>query len=209
MSKAHSRPTPLLVLGLGNVLLQDDGVGSTAVSELLDRYEVPSGVRVLDGGTLGLSLLPHVEDAENLILVDAVRTDAPAGALVRLDGSDVLPAVATRLSPHQVGVLDLLDGARWRDRFPFHVALIGVVPDGFELSMTLTPPVAAAVPALVEEIVSEAARLGFRFARRRRRARTHDASTVGELPTRGTPASKAPGGAVFDAAVRATAGEPR
>ena len=61
-----SRATPLLVLGLGNVLLQDDGVGAAAIALLLDRYDAPAGVRVMDGGTLGLSLLPHIEDAENV-----------------------------------------------------------------------------------------------------------------------------------------------
>jgi hydrogenase maturation protease len=181
--------TPLLVLGLGNVLLQDDGVGPKAVALLLDRYETPAGVSVLDGGTLGLSLLPHVEDAENLILVDAVRTDAPAGSLVRLDGNDVLPAVATRLSVHQVGVLDLLDGARWRDRFPFHVALIGIVPDGFDLSMTLSRPVAAALSALVEKIVEEAGRLGFHFARKRLCASSQDAAAADRAQTGGILAS--------------------
>ena len=161
-----SRATPLLVLGLGNVLLQDDGVGSAAVALLLDRYDAPAGVRVLDGGTLGLSLLPYLEDAENVILVDAIRTDAAAGTLVRLDGDDVLPAVATRLSPHQVGVLDLLDGARWRGRYPSHIALAGIVPGGFELSLGLSPAVAATLPDLVDMVVGEAEQLGFPFTPR-------------------------------------------
>ncbi|MGZ8255244.1 MAG: hydrogenase maturation protease, partial [Burkholderiaceae bacterium] len=105
--------TPLLVLGLGNVLLADDGVGSAAVAELHDRYEPCAGARVLDGGTLGLSLLPYLDAADIVILVDAIRADAPPGSFVRLDGDEVAPAVATRLSPHQIGVADLLDGARW------------------------------------------------------------------------------------------------
>jgi hydrogenase maturation protease len=108
--------TPLIVLGLGNVLLEDDGVGVAAVTLLRDGYDVPAGVRILDGGTLGLSLLPYLEEAEVLILVDAIRADAPPGSFVRLDGDAVPPAVATRLSPHQIGVADLLDGARWLDR---------------------------------------------------------------------------------------------
>ena len=123
-----SNPTPLLVLGLGNVLLRDDGVGAAAVALLLDRYQPPCNVRVLDGGTLGLSLLPYLEEAETVILVDAIKADAAPGALVRLDGADVAPAVATRLSPHQIGVSDLLDGARWLDRYPARVVLLGIVP---------------------------------------------------------------------------------
>jgi hydrogenase maturation protease len=205
-----SSPTPLLVLGLGNVLLQDDGVGPNAVALLLDRYEAPAGVSVLDGGTLGLSLLPYVEDAKRVILVDAVRTDAPAGALVRLDGRDVLPAVATRLSPHQVGVLDLLDGARFRDRFPSYVALIGIVPDAFDLSMTLTPPVAAALPALVEAIVDDARRLGFRFARRPTRVWRHGAGPVDGVQADGMLESMAIGSREgLDATISAPTGKRR
>jgi hydrogenase maturation protease len=158
-----SNPTPLLVLGLGNVLLRDDGVGAAAVALLLDRYQPPCNVRVLDGGTLGLSLLPYLEEAETVILVDAITADAAPGALVRLDGADVAPAVATRLSPHQIGVSDLLDGARWLERYPRRLVLLGVVPDTIDLAFGLSPPVARSLPALVEGIVEEAARLGFLF----------------------------------------------
>ena len=63
----------LLILGLGNVVLRDDGVGSAAVAALIDAYEPPERVRVLDGGTLGLALLPYLEDAADVILVDAVN----------------------------------------------------------------------------------------------------------------------------------------
>jgi hydrogenase maturation protease len=161
-----SRPTPLLVLGLGNVLLEDDGVGSAAVALLRDRYEPPAGVSVLDGGTLGLALLPYLENAAAAILVDAVRADLPAGSLVRLDGDDVAPAVATRLSPHQVGVADLLDGARWRNRYPSRLILLGLVPQGLDLAVGLSPQVALALPHLVERIVAEASALGFAFVQK-------------------------------------------
>ena len=158
-----SERTPLLVLGLGNVLLEDDGVGGAAVAILLDRYEAPRGVRVLDGGTLGLSLLPHLQDAETVILVDAIRADGAPGDFVRLDGDDVAPAVATRLSPHQVGVADLLDGARWLGRYPDRVVLLGLVPESMELVVGVSPRVRAALSDLVERIVDEARALGFVF----------------------------------------------
>jgi hydrogenase maturation protease len=168
----------LLVLGLGNVLLEDDGVGTAAVAELVARYDPPEGVRVLDGGTLGLSLLPYLEDADNAILVDAIRTDAPPGTLVRMDGDDVAPAVATRLSPHQVGVADLLDGARWLDRYPRRLVLLGLVPGSIELNVGLSPSVEPAIPGLVERIVEEAGTLGFVFRRRN----TDDATRPERVP---------------------------
>jgi hydrogenase maturation protease len=158
--------TPLLILGLGNVLLEDDGVGAAAVAQLLDRFDVPDGVRVFDGGTLGLSLLPYVQSADAVILVDAVRADAPPGTLVRLDGDDVGPAVATRLSPHQVGVADLLDGARWLEQYPRRVVLWGIVPASMELAVGLSPAVHAALTDLVDRVVDEGRCLGFVFTAR-------------------------------------------
>jgi hydrogenase maturation protease len=153
------------VLGLGNVLLGDDGVGAAAVARLLNRYQAPAGVQVFDGGTLGLSLLPYLEGADTVILVDAIRADQPAGSLVRLDGDQVAPAVATRLSPHQIGVSDLLDGARWLERYPTRLVLLGIVPDSIELNVGLSPAVARALPELVDLIVDEAAGFGFDFRR--------------------------------------------
>jgi hydrogenase maturation protease len=161
-----SKSTPLLVLGLGNVLLQDDGIGSAAVALLLERYEPPADVQVLDGGTLGLSLLPYLEDADAVILVDAIKADKRPGSLVRLDGDDVPPAVATRLSPHQVGVADLLDGARWLQHYPARLVLLGLVPERIGLAVGLSRRVRLALPSLVDGIVDEARQAGFAFRRR-------------------------------------------
>jgi hydrogenase maturation protease len=123
-------------------------------------WDLPPAVRCLDGGTLGLSLLPHLEGVDSLLLVDAVAADAPPGTLVRLEGDEVPPAVFARLSTHQVGVSDLLDGARWLGHYPTRVILLGVVPASMELGVERTPAVAAAVPALVDAVVAELAALG-------------------------------------------------
>ena len=174
-----NRPTPLLILGLGNVLLGDDGVGAAAIARLLEGYRVPQGARVLDGGTLGLSLLPYLQEAETVMLVDAIRSDAPPGSLVRLDGDQVAPAVATRLSPHQVGVADLLDCARWLDQYPARLVLHGIVPESMELTLGLSPAVARTMPDLVQQVVDEAVSLGFEFARRIRTDPNETSGAIG------------------------------
>jgi hydrogenase maturation protease len=176
-----SRPTPLLVLGLGNVLLGDDGVGAAAIAVLCDRYRAPRGVRVLDGGTLGLALLPYLQDARTVILVDAIRADAEPGTLVRLDGDQVAPAVAARLSPHQIGVSDLLEGARWLDRYPARLVLLGLVPDTMDLVVGLSRRVAPALDALVQAVVDEAAALGFPFTPAARPIADETPGTVGAI----------------------------
>lgn len=168
--EAPERPIPLLVLGLGNVLCGDDGLGPAAVARLLRAYEPPPAARFLDGGTLGLSLLPLLEDARDVILVDAVRADATPGTAVRLEGDEVAPAARNRLSVHQVGVSDLLDSLRLRGREPERLILLGLVPETLDLGLSRSAGVEAALPDLVERIAAEVRRLGYELAPRDPRA---------------------------------------
>lgn len=167
-SDADEEPVrrPLVILGLGNVLCEDDGAGVEALRQLSLQWIAPDGVDLVDGGTLGLSLLPLVEDADALVLVDAVDADAPAGTLVTLEGDQVPRAALERLSPHQVGVADLLHGAMWLDRVPARLVLVGVVPERVGLGVELSAPVAAAIPALVERVVETVRAMGFALERR-------------------------------------------
>ena len=161
-----SERTPVLVLGLGNVVCQDDGAGIAAIHKLIREYELPDGVVALDGGTLGLSLLPLVDSAEQVIMVDAIRAEGAPGTLVRIEGDEVAPAVYERLSPHQIGVADLLAGASLLDRYPDRVVLIGVVPQSIELGLGRTQAVEASIPALVERVVEELRAVGYPPVRR-------------------------------------------
>ena len=96
-----------------------------------------------------------------MILVDAIQADAPCGTLVRLEGDEVAPAVRNRLSVHQIGVADLLDGLRLLDAYPNRLILLGLVPEKMELEVALSESVSSHLELLVAEIVKEAARLGY------------------------------------------------
>jgi hydrogenase maturation protease len=161
-------PSALLVLGLGNVLCSDDGLGVAAVEILRRRYRMPKDARVLDGGTLGLSLLSYIDASEDVILVDAVLGPGPAGSLVRLEGDEVAPAVRTRLSCHQIGVADLLDALSMLGAEPRSLVLLGLIPETLTLGLGRSRAVQASVPALVDKIVEEARRLGHEFLPRPR-----------------------------------------
>ncbi len=100
-----------LVLGLGNILLSDEGVGVHVIHLLRERYDFPQEVEVMDGGTLALDLLPYVEDAERLLIVDAVQMNAPSGTVVRLVGEEIPGVLTLKYSPHQMGLSDLLAAA--------------------------------------------------------------------------------------------------
>lgn len=159
MSGSGDRPR-VLVLGLGNVLLGDDGVGPLALARLERDYRFPPEVRLVEGGTLGLALLGELTQAEHVIMVDAVATDQAPGTLVRLDGEEVRDAVRERLSVHQVGVADLLDAARLIGRYPASVVLLGLVPGSIGLRVGRTAAVDAALTELVSAVVLEVRSLG-------------------------------------------------
>jgi hydrogenase maturation protease len=163
----------VLVLGLGNVLLGDDGLGAAAIARIERDYRIPPGVRFEDGGTLGLSLLGLIADSDRVILVDAVRADAPPGTLVRLDGADVVDAVWNRLSPHQVGVADLLEAARLIDCYPSAVTLLGLVPEVIDLAVVRSNAVDKGLGQLVAAIVGEVESLGYRMVRELEAAGRH------------------------------------
>ena len=157
---SETRPG-LCVVGLGNVLCRDDGLGVAAVMRLGERFRLSPGVVVLDGGTLGMSLISHLADVPNVLLVDAVELDSTPGTLVELAGESVALAAAERLSVHQVGVVDLLDGLRLIGRYPASIGLVGMVPETTELGVELSPAVENRMPELVDRLAERIVSLGF------------------------------------------------
>jgi hydrogenase maturation protease len=150
----------ILVLGLGNLVMSDDSIGVRVVQGLMARYRFPPGVVLLDGGTLGLDLLPHLEGVDRLLVVDAVETGSAAGTLVRLAGDDIPLALATKVSPHQMGLKDLLTVADLQGHSPGEMVLWGVQPGSIEMAMELSPEVAAAAAPLEERVLQELAGWG-------------------------------------------------
>jgi hydrogenase maturation protease len=143
-----------VVLGLGNVLHCDDGAGPQAISRLRADPRVPTDVSLVEGGTLGLELLPYVWDCDRLIVIDAVDVGAPPGTLVRMSGEE-LNALPGNSSVHQLGVPDLLVALRMlAERMP-QVVLLGVQPESTDWSCDLSPHVAATIDALVEATIRE------------------------------------------------------
>jgi hydrogenase maturation protease len=159
--KKSGSTEPLLVLGLGNVLCGDDGLGVAAIGLLSRQFRIPERVRVLDGGTLGLSLLSHIRASEDVILVDAICGAGPPGTFIRIEGDEVGPAVRTRLSCHQIGVADLLSVLDILDAYPRRLILLGLIPETLKLGLGCSPPVKSQLPELVGKIVEEAGRLGY------------------------------------------------
>lgn len=144
--------TSILVLGLGNPLLEDDGTGLVLLERVRARGPWPSQVELVDGGTWGLSLLPAICDADRVLILDAVRTGVPPGT-VRCARDDAVPRLYRRpVSPHQVDVGEVLAAATLLGTLPTRLAVVGIEPERTEgLHVGLTPAVAAAVDKATEE----------------------------------------------------------
>lgn len=139
---------PIVIVGTGNSLLSDDGVGPRAIRALGERFELPAEVRLVDGGTAGLGLVAELSDADRILILDAVRTGRQPGTVLTLAGQ-ALRNAPRGLFPHEVGVADLTATLRLAGRDP-EVVLIGIEPARVEVGLELSAPVAASFEALLE-----------------------------------------------------------
>lgn len=144
-----------LILGVGNTILSDEGAGVRAIERLQERYTIPGWAQVMDGGTLGLDLLYYLEGVERLVIVDAVETGEAPGTIIRLENDEVPAFLALRMSPHQLGIPDMLFAAKLRDLYPASVVLWGIQPGSLEVGLELSPPVAARLDALVDGVARD------------------------------------------------------
>jgi hydrogenase maturation protease len=150
----------IAVVGLGCLILSDEGVGVHVVRRLAEDYVMPANVDVIDGGTSSTELLDQLVDAEHIVFVDAARTGGAPGTVVELQG-DALPVwFRQRMSPHQIGLAELLAMISLLDRAPKSVTLIGIEPQSLELGDNLTSAVAAAAGQALDRTVRKLAALG-------------------------------------------------
>ena len=155
----------IVVLGVGNILLSDEGVGVWAVERLQREYRLPPQVVVIDGGTCGMELLEDLAGADHLLIVDAVRCGQPPGTVVRIAGEDVPVFFKTKLSPHQIGLSDVLATLVLTGEQPGGITVIGVEPVSLATAMALTPQVEALMPKVVAQLVTELHQLGIQAQR--------------------------------------------
>jgi hydrogenase maturation protease len=147
-------------MGIGNLLLQDEGAGIRAVETFERRFETPECVELLDGGTSGIELLQYILGRDVLILIDVVRNGTPSGTLSRFEGEDVPALFQRKISPHQLGISDLLATARLIDRMPEKVVLFGIEPESIDTGLELTDVIAGSLDRLTDLVVAELRILG-------------------------------------------------
>ena len=150
---AQVRPSTL-VLGVGNILLRDEGVGVHVV-EALKGQDSPPDVEVLDGGTASLELLNIMANRDRVIVIDAVEGGGEPGTIYRFTTDDIRYHSVTFTSLHQISLLETLTDARYLGIAPKTVIVLGVEPKGLSWGLDMTAEVAAVVPRVVELVLAE------------------------------------------------------
>jgi hydrogenase maturation protease len=159
-SRNEARVPGTVVIGLGNPLMGDDGLGLAALERLREAWDIPAGVELVDGGTWGMNLLPIIEDAERVLLIDAIEIGAAPGTEVVIP-RDCLPRyLTTKISPHQVDLSDVLALAELRGTLPEHTTAVGLQPERVEMSTELSEAVRVRLDSLVGTVVELLARWG-------------------------------------------------
>jgi len=156
----------ILILGVGNILYSDEGLGVRVVEELEREYEFPENVELMDGGTLGGKLMGPMMEQDQLIVVDAVLMDGAPGDVYRLEGEDLRASLAFRNSLHDTDLLDTLMQCELIGRRP-EAVVIGVEPENYQdLAIDVTPAIRAKFPEIKQKVLEELVRHGGSYTAR-------------------------------------------
>ncbi len=154
----------VLLLGVGNILLTDEGFGVRAVEYLQSRYQWPASVRLMDGGTSGVLLMPQILECDLLVVLDIVLGTDPPGAVYLLEGETLRKSLSFRDSMHQTDLLDTLIMCDLAGHRP-HALVFGLQPFDYKtMGIELTPQAQALVPEFCHKVVDELSRLGIAMA---------------------------------------------
>ena len=146
---------PVLIMGIGNILLRDEGVG-VRVIEAMQGMDLPDDVELVDAGTAGADLIDIVADRRKVIVVDAIQGQAEPGTVFRMGSEDLLPQEGEAISLHQLGLVESLAMAKQLGCAPQDTVVFGIQPGEISAGLELTAPVARVVPKVIEAVMAEA-----------------------------------------------------
>lgn len=143
-----------VVLGVGNILLSDEGFGVRVAEALSQRFRFPDAVEVLDGGTLGIELMRFLDGAQRLILIDAIHGSEP-GSFRIIQGDDVRLYFQEKVSLHEMGIQEVLASLVVMEKPIAEIVVIGVVPQSLEIGLDLTPLVASRIDEATDSVIRQ------------------------------------------------------
>ncbi|NLX18422.1 MAG: hydrogenase maturation protease [Desulfobulbus sp.] len=150
-----------LVLGIGNLLIGDEGVGCRTVAELTRRYTLPASVECVDGGTAGFELLGLLDNRDQVILIDALQDGREPGTVIKVEDEQVPRAFLVRTTPHQLGICDVLAAAQLTDTMPKRLTLYGIEPKQLNVGIGLSPEVEAGMEKTIRAVVDQLRHTGY------------------------------------------------
>ncbi|MEW6108762.1 MAG: HyaD/HybD family hydrogenase maturation endopeptidase [Nitrospirota bacterium] len=150
------------LLGIGNILLRDEGIGVRAVEAIRERYELPETVEVIDGGTMGLDLLPFIEDKKRVIIIDAVNAGKAPGTIIQIEGEDIPKFLALKMSVHQIGLPDMLSAAKMMGIMPKELCLIGIQPKTMDTGLSFSDEIENSFEPLIEAVMDRLSEWGIK-----------------------------------------------
>ena len=145
----------IIILGIGNILISDEGFGVRVVEKLQERYEFPDNVQLLDGGTMGYELLHRLIGIQKLILIDAVNGGATPGTLFRFSGPEVNAYYRQKVSMHQLGIQEVLAMLEITDNTVPDLLVLGVQPASLEFGLDLSPTIEAAAETVAAQVITQ------------------------------------------------------
>jgi len=143
----------IAVIGIGNILMKDEGVGCHAANLLLSQYEFEPEITIIDAGTTGTDLLPYLEKHSRIIILDAVDFEREPGFIGSIENNDILTRLTTKMSMHHMGITDVLSTAKLLDIVPEQIFLLGMQPKDLSVGMEMTEVVKNRLPRMLEVAV--------------------------------------------------------
>lgn len=150
-----------VVLGLGNILNRDEGLGVRALGLLEERVGLVPGIEYVDGGVMGLTLLPLVEQCEHLLVLDAIDAGEEPGTFLEVTGDDIRLFTGVKMSEHQITFQEVLGLAFIREKLPSHLHLVGAQPADLAIGLEISDSVAGTLPLVAERAAEVLREWGF------------------------------------------------
>jgi len=147
-------PKPILILGIGNILLKDEGVGVHTAKRMMEMA-LPPDVEVMDGGTMGMNLLFYIEGRKKVIVIDTVLVGDPPGTIYRFTEESLVDNKPMLRTAHSVDITDVINTAKMLGTKPDEIVFIGIEPESLDEGLEMTPTIEKRVPVLIKMVMKE------------------------------------------------------
>ncbi|MFQ3574119.1 MAG: HyaD/HybD family hydrogenase maturation endopeptidase [Thermodesulfovibrionales bacterium] len=152
------------LIGLGNILLSDEGIGVHAINLIRQRYAFEPEIDIIDGGTLGLDLLHFFENRNDVVIVDAVNLKQAPGYIKILRNEEIPSTINKKLTVHHIGLADILSSLRLLGKYPKNIVLVGIQPKSLEMTLDMTDVLKDRLEDIIQFTIKELEVIGHKCA---------------------------------------------